>query len=80
MQWRKFTRLKTATGHSRARRMLCCGRRKVSSNRISECKRILPKKKEETTGCFGEDCFVGIKVEQPVPIGAKGVLFITELQ
>lgn len=30
MQWRKFTRLKAATGHSRTRRMLCCGRRKVS--------------------------------------------------
>lgn len=35
MQWRKFTRLKTPTGHSRTRRMLCCGRRKVSMRHIS---------------------------------------------
>lgn len=34
MQWKKkFTRLKAATGHSRARRMLCCGRRKVSGRK-----------------------------------------------
>uniref|UniRef100_A0A1B0G4J4 Rho GTPase-activating protein 100F n=1 Tax=Glossina morsitans morsitans TaxID=37546 RepID=A0A1B0G4J4_GLOMM len=32
MQWKKkFTRLKAATGHSRARRMLCCGRRKIEA-------------------------------------------------
>lgn len=30
MQWRKLARLKSSPGgHSRARRMLCCGRRKV---------------------------------------------------
>nr|XP_040228557.2 rho GTPase-activating protein 100F isoform X2 [Anopheles coluzzii] len=37
MQWRKFARLKTtATGHSRTRRMLCCGRRKENGRSVPD--------------------------------------------
>ncbi|XP_075166002.1 rho GTPase activating protein at 100F isoform X2 [Haematobia irritans] len=37
MQWKKkFTRLKAATGHSRARRMLCCGRRKENGRSVPD--------------------------------------------
>ncbi|XP_055697334.1 rho GTPase-activating protein 100F isoform X2 [Phlebotomus papatasi] len=36
MQWRKFTRLKAATGHSRTRRMLCCGRRKENGRSVPD--------------------------------------------
>ncbi|XP_058456297.1 rho GTPase-activating protein 100F isoform X2 [Malaya genurostris] len=37
MQWRKFARLKTTgTGHSRTRRMLCCGRRKENGRSVPD--------------------------------------------
>ncbi|KAL7020077.1 hypothetical protein ACKWTF_011371 [Chironomus riparius] len=37
MQWRKFTRLKTsATGHSRCKAMLCCGRRKDNGRSVPD--------------------------------------------
>ncbi|XP_031634620.1 rho GTPase-activating protein 100F isoform X4 [Contarinia nasturtii] len=36
MQWRKLTRLKTATGNSRTRRMLCCGRRKENGRSVPD--------------------------------------------
>ncbi|XP_055375732.1 rho GTPase-activating protein 100F isoform X3 [Condylostylus longicornis] len=36
MQWKKLTRLKAATGHSRARRMLCCGRRKENGRSVPD--------------------------------------------
>ncbi|XP_017465507.1 PREDICTED: rho GTPase-activating protein 100F isoform X2 [Rhagoletis zephyria] len=37
MQWKKkFTRLKAATGNSRARRMLCCGRRKENGRSVPD--------------------------------------------
>ncbi|XP_043067546.1 rho GTPase-activating protein 100F isoform X9 [Drosophila bipectinata] len=37
MQWKKkFTRLKAATGNSRVRRMLCCGRRKENGRSVPD--------------------------------------------
>ncbi|XP_062534273.1 rho GTPase-activating protein 100F [Armigeres subalbatus] len=39
MQWRKFARLKTTAttaGHSRTRRMLCCGRRKENGRSVPD--------------------------------------------